>query len=264
MGVGGVVTVADKNLAHELLEWMPSARMAYPGVKLFIGTDLEQAELDKIAESVCVENYKRIPVDIEAAEKRCGKVNRWADHWVHGAIWSKMDALRTAVSFVEPPQGVMLADVDITFAGPVRREFFADVVLSPYYFGDMTQTCPDLDGGRIPLAERDGFFNAGMIITRSKVFCDWWIEQYEAGHPGSFVEQSALEHVPGTFPTDYLDARHNFGKWRCQDPGPDVLSYHMHVHEKSNRTDITMLKIAAQSAAAKARKFLRENPNRRR
>lgn len=260
--VDRIVTVADKNLAHELDEWLPSARLCYPGVPLHVATDIPEEEFQSIASRLNVENVIRMPLDLSVATPKVQKVNKWAEHWILEAIWAKLDTLRSVVTD-HPGEGVMLADADITFLKRIDRSFHADVVLSPYYFGDFTQKTRDLDGDLIPLAERDGWFNAGMILTRSKEFCDWWIPQYEAGHPGSFVEQSALELVPGSFATEYLDARHNFGKWRLSPPAPDTASIHMHIHEKSHRTDITMLKIAAQKAAAKARRILRDNPDKR-
>lgn len=263
MVIEAIVTVCTEALIHELREWLPTARVCYPSIPLYVATDVSESRVMEYAREVNVENVQVVPLDLNHAVGRVGNVNVWAKHWILEAIWCKLDALRRVVEM--HPGGVLLADCDITFIQPpYRKEYWADVVLSPNYHGDLQLTTRDLDGKtRIPLYVRDSLFNAGMLATRSIEFCEWWIEQYEAGGPGTFVEQTALEQVPRLFDVDYFGPEENFGKWRFAAPPPNTNSVHMHVHERSRRPDVTMLKISAQSSAASARKFLLENPTRR-
>lgn len=261
--IEAIVTVCTEALIHELREWLPTARRCYPGIPLYVATDVTEDRVMEYARDVHVENVHVVPLDLAHAVGRVGKVNVWAKHWILEAIWCKLDALRRVVE--KHPRGVLLADCDITFIRPTyRREYWADVVLSPNFHGDLQLTTPDLSKeSRIPLFVRDSLFNAGMVATRSVEFCEWWIEQYEAGGEGTFVEQTALEQVPRLFDVDYFGPEENFGKWRFAAPPPNTNSVHMHVHERARKPEVTILKIAAQSSAASARKFLRGNPTRR-
>ena len=263
MRIGAIVTVCTRALFHELREWLPSARHHFPGRTLYVATDVSDEQLQRMANSLFVENVKKIHLDLEYAKTRISKVNVWAAHWILEAIWGKLFALKTAVEFEN--DGVLLADCDITFnAPPYRERYFADVVLSPNFHGDLQLLTRNLGGTeKIPLYVRDSLFNAGMLATRSVDFCNWWIEQYEAGGPNTFVEQTALEQVPRLFDVDYFGPEENFGKWRFAAPPPNTNSFHMHIKERSRRPDVTMLKIAAQSAAAKSRSFLKSHPDKR-
>ncbi len=137
----------------------------------------------------------------------------------------------------------------------MERRYNGDVVLSPFYWGKRTERTRE---GEL-LQHRDGEFNAGMIMSRSADFCDWWINAYLSGE-GGFYEQGCLDAVPGLFSTDYFSPLHNWGKWRWSAPHPDVRSFHQHVREvASRRPDVGAIKIAAQSAAAKARSILRSS-----
>lgn len=264
MKIEALVTVCTEKLFHELREWLPSARVSFPDTPLYVATDVPKERVLEEAEKLCVENVVVLPFDLSYAEGRVDKVNVWAEHWVREAIWGKLDCLRRVVKRVNG--GVLLADCDISFAAPPYRDcFYADVVMSPNFTGDLQKMTRTLDRqGKIPLYVRDSLFNAGMLLTRSVEFCEWWLKAYEEGGPNTFVEQTAMEQVPRLFDVDYFGPEENFGKWRFAAPPPNTNSFHMHLHEPARKQEVTALKIAAQSAAARARAFLREYPNKRR
>lgn len=87
--VDRIVTVADKNLAHELDEWLPSARLCYPGIPLHVATDISEKEFQNILSRLNVENVIRMPLDLSVATPKVQKVNKWADHWILEAYLGK-------------------------------------------------------------------------------------------------------------------------------------------------------------------------------
>jgi hypothetical protein len=256
MGVAEIVTVCMGDLIHELREFLPSARVAFPGVPIYVYTDRAVDAL-AIGATVNVGNVTVSPTEDVAEIVSLDRVARHSDYWQPWPIYWKIRAVQDRLSARAPDSrdGVMLADCDITFRMGFERPFYADVALSPFYWGRRDIAVP---GGGL-LQHRDGEFNAGLLVTRSRAFADWWMQAYLSGE-GGFYEQGCLDLVPGRFLSDYISPLHNYGKWRFAAPGSQVRSYHQHVLERCNRMDVGSLKMAAQRAAAEARETLAHNP----
>lgn len=247
-----VVTVCMGGLLDELREFLPSARLAFPGLPIHVYTDRGPELWDLLATLPVGEIRVHPTPAVEGVD--LGRVARHSDYWQPWPIYWKIAALREQVADLPPGAegGVLLADCDITFREGFERNYHGDVVLSPFYWGRR-----DIRVGGALLQHRDGEYNAGLLLTRSMEFCQWWMEAYLSGL-GGFYEQGCLDLVPGLFPTDYFSPLHNWGKWRFAAPHPEVRSYHQHLAERSLRPDIGAIKIAAQRAAAEARAQLRE------
>lgn len=248
MGVAAITTVCTVELLHELREFLPAARVAFPGVPIIVWTD-DDAQVTSHGSHVPGVEFRVF--DRAASAGRTAKVATHAAYWHADAIHQKIVGLRQVVNEYPGPDGVLLVDCDVTFRLGFERRYQGDVVLSPFYWGQRTIA---VGGGKL-LQHRDGEFNAGMLITRSLAFCDWWLAAYESGL-GGFYEQGCLDLVPGHFVTDYFSPLHNFGKWRFSPPSGVVMSYHQHLEERSRRHDVGAIKIAAQRVAAEARAAL--------
>jgi len=260
MGLAEIVTVCMGELIHEMREFLPSVRVTFPGKTIHVYTDHPE-EVLAIAEELFVENCVVHEVWDISQEVSLDRVAKHSEYWQPLPILWKLRALSERVG--ELPEdfrdGVLLVDCDMTFRANLGRNFFADVVLSPFYWGRRDIIMPQDRGGGL-LQHRDGEFNAGMLLTRSKEFCAWWTNAYLSG-AGGFYEQGCLDMVPGVFTTDYFSPLHNWGKWRFVIPHNAVRSFHQHIGEPSRRMDVGALKISAQRAAARARTVLRSNPS---
>lgn len=250
MKVSEVVTVCMGKLIHEMREFLPSVRVAFPECPIYVYTDNILA-VQEIAEANLVNNV--IPVKVSFDTPSFSKVIKHSVYWHADAIYFKLKALLDRVKSLpsNSRSGVMIVDCDVTFNDGFEKPFFGDVALSPFYWGKRdlkVQTGESLQSCH-------GEFNAGMLVSRSIDFCNWWIDAYIAGL-GGFYEQACLDFVPKSFCVDYISPLHNFGKWRFAKPHKFVRSYHQHILERSKNADVGALKIAAQSAAAKARKSL--------
>ena len=250
MRVAEVVTVCMGKLIHELREFLPSTRVAFPESPIYVYTDDVSAVRD-IAEANLVRNVTPVEVCLETPD--LSAVIQHSAYWHSEAIYFKLKGILDRVSSlpVDSKDGVMMVDCDITFKANFERPFFGDVALSPFYWGKRDLKVSS--GGL--LQHSHGEFNAGMLITRSVDFCEWWLESYLSGL-GGFYEQACLDSVPKRFCVDYTSSLHNFGKWRFTKPHNAVRSYHQHVRERSRNVDVGALKIAAQKTAAQARKTL--------
>ena len=254
-----IVTVATEALWHEMREFLPSARVAFPDIEIVVGTDVPLNEAQALADSLFVPNVRIVEIDMAEALPHLTSVCKVADYWVSEAIWWQLELFRREIA---DGATALLCDSDITFRLDFERSFYGDVVLSPFYWGDLgllTRANP-LDPertARTQLHVRDGLFNAGMVMSRSLEFAEWWMAAFLSGEFG-FYEQKCLDAVPAQFPTDYFSPKHNFGKWRFAPPFRTVRSYHQHVREPARRPDVILLKMEAQEAAAEARAELRE------
>lgn len=253
MGVAEIVTVCMGGLIHEMREFLPAARVAFPNVPISVYTD-KQSEVEAINLECPVGN-----LTIYSAEEfnfpDQSEVEEHATYWQKIPILCKLLALQDRVKDLPPhsEDGVLLVDCDVTFRSGLERKYHGDVTLSPFYWGKRTERTREGD----LLQHRDGEFNAGMLLTRSSAFCVWWIKAYLAGE-GGFYEQGCLDLVPGQFLTDYFSPLHNWGKWRWAAPPPSARSYHQHVSERAAaRPDVGAIKIAAQRTAAEARAKLK-------
>lgn len=262
MNVAEIVTVCMGDLLHELREFLPAARVAFPGKRIHIYTDRGD-ESFAIAKEVMVENVEAHFTPDASKQISIEKVAKHSDYWKPWPIWWKLRALQERVAYIDPASrdGVLLVDCDVTFREGFERPFRGDVALSPFYWGRRDIDIPAAKGGGL-LQHRDGEFNAGMLVTRSRDFCDWWMRAYLDGL-GGFYEQGCLDLVPGLFTTDYTSPLHNWGKWRFAAPHGAVRSFHQHLSEPSRRMDVGALKMAAQRAAGEARETLQSFPSRR-
>lgn len=253
MGVAEIVTVCMGGLVHEMREFLPAARVAFPDVPISVYTDRE-GEVSLINRECPVENltiHSTRLFDLPAQSS----VKEHSVYWQKIPILCKLMAIQERAKDLPPrsTDGVLLVDCDVTFREGFERRYHGDVALSPFYWGKRTERTRE--GGL--LQHRDGEFNAGMLLTRSSAFCDWWLRAYLSGE-GGFYEQGCLDAVPGLFPTDYFSPLHNWGKWRWAAPCPAARSFHQHVAERAAaRPDVGAIKIAAQRAAAEARAKLK-------
>lgn len=262
MQIEAIATVCTRELLHELDTFLPTARACYSRVPIHVYTDDRWAAEGQVL-GLPVGNVHFHDLDLAEGLARSAAVNRWADHWRPECIWAKLDSLRRCVAD-HAGVGVLLADCDVAIITADRRHYYADVALSPGYCGDPHRPVRDLDGGRsLSIVERDSWFNAGMLLTRSLEFCEWWLAEYEAGRPGSFYEQTALESTPARFDCAFMDDRHNFGKWRFREPFPGTASIHMHLTERCRRPDATAMAVMARRAVAESLAALREHPEMR-
>jgi len=256
MTVGLIATVCMGDLLHELREFLPSARIAFPGIPIHVFTD-RVVDAMEIASGTRVGNLQLHLAGDLSGEVSLDRVARHSDYWQPWPILWKIRAMRRCITLLADPvrTGVLIADCDITWRLGFERPFRGDVALSPFYWGRRDIEIP---GGGL-LQHRDGEFNAGMVVSRSVEFADWWERAYLSGD-GGFYEQGCLDMVPTQFTIDYISPLHNYGKWRFTQPHDAVRSYHQHIGERSTRLDVGSLKMAAQRAAAEARSALADNP----
>ncbi len=245
-----IITICTKDLIHELVEFVPSARHAFPDLKIVVFTD-DVNLAEEILKEYRITNICFKQIDLNDACYKITNVDNISQYWKKEPIWFKLKSLKDEVILANG-EGVMLCDCDITFKRGFSRAFFGEVVLSPFYWGDRHLETREGDS----LKDRDGEFNAGMIITNSVEFCDWWIESYENGL-GGFYEQKCLDYAPKLFEVDYIGPEHNFGKWRFRVPKDHVSSFHYHVREKALNKINIFIKLEAQKAAAKARAMIK-------
>jgi hypothetical protein len=239
-------------LLHELREFLPAARLAFPTAPIYVYTD-DVAAVVAAADAYLVSHV--VPVHACAETPDFSLVVSHAPYWQAAPIYYKLKGLLDRVTALprRDADGILIVDCDVTFRHGFERPFRGDVALSPFYWGrrDLTTKTGGL------LQHSHGEFNAGMLVTRSVDFCNWWLESYLTGF-GGFYEQGCLDAVPQRFRTDYISPLHNFGKWRFSRPNSAVRSYHQHVRERSWNCDVGALKIAAQRTAAEARATLRK------
>lgn len=232
------LSVCTEELKHEIAPWLASVAHWHPASRIYLAGDYP----------ACHEGYRLavkwgiaqrfFPLPFLAGEgrslarARCGSVGRVNDYWKEEVIWWKIEALRWVLTFAEPDKGVLLTDCDITFAGPVRESWPAvDLVLSPFWWWSYRQVVERREGIETTLPQRDGFFNAGYLLTRRAEVATAWMELYERGE-GGFYEQKCLECLPQRFATDYFTAAHNWGKWRRESPRADTVSLHYHWNDQ--------------------------------
>lgn len=258
--VDAIMTVCTEELAHELELWMPTAALHHPEAMLYVVGDYPAVIKARALAQEYHIAHRVIPMALLAgdgrkiAEERCRNVATISKYWKADVIWWKLEGLRQVLEDELPGRGVLLTDCDITFTAPVREVFpHADAVLSPFWWVTGHQVTKHPRLGRMPLAQRDGFFNAGYFLTNHAEVAKTWLELYEQGE-GGFYEQKCLEHLPRRFRCDYFDAKHNWGKWRKETPRENVVSIHFHADEKrpANAPDwwIANQQMAIDAAAA--------------
>jgi len=258
MELAGIVTVCTGPLLPELREFLPSARVAFPETPIHVYTD-EPDHVTRLVAEYRIAGVTSYPCGDHRLD--LSRVLRIDDHWDPSAIAWKLLALKQRVEALDgAPGGILLADCDITFRTGFERVHYGDVALSPFYWGKRDIFVPSPSHPEpVPLQIRDGEYNAGLLMTRSLKFCNWWLETYLSGE-GGFYEQKCLDLVPGLFHCDYFSPLHNWGKWRFASPHPAVRSYHQHLAERARIADVGAIKIAAQRAGAEARAKLRNAP----
>lgn len=260
MRAAEIATVCMGALLPELREFVPSARLAFPRVPIHVYTD-EPGEAGDILAALPVEGVHLHPATESAVDADLSRVARHSDYWRPAPIWWKIRALRDRLA-ARPDggrDGVLVADCDIVWRAGFERAYHGEVALSPFYWGRRDLRLSH-DRGAGLLQHRDGEFNAGLVLSRSRAFADWWMRAYLAGE-GGFYEQGCLDLVPGLFETDYISPLHNWGKWRFASPHGAVRSYHQHLGEPARRLDVGAIALAARRAAAEARAALAANPD---
>lgn len=265
LSVEVVMTVCTQELAHELESWLPSAAFHHPEARLYVVGDYpacQKAREVAVAYGV-VNRVFPLPLlggdGLAIAGERCRGVAKIHRYWRADVIWWKLEGLRQVLSRFEVGKGVLLTDCDITFAGTVRESWVGvDVVLSPFYWVHFDHKVRHPVDGVMPLAQRDGYFNAGYLLTRRVEVAEYWMELYESG-VGGFYEQKCLERLPGKFACDYFSPLHNWGKWRREVPRDGVVSIHFHdrdVIPKQAPPWLRATKEKAEVAAVVARRKL--------
>jgi hypothetical protein len=247
-----IITVCTKDLIHEIREFVTSARVCFPNFKIVVFTDVVDLAIDLLKEfDIKNIEFKNISLDDHPSEIL--DIKSISSYWKREPIWFKLKGLRDEVE-LSKGKGVLICDSDITFKRGFLRDFYGDVALSPFYWGDRFLKISE----EKLLRDRDGEFNAGMLATNSIEFCDWWIDAYKSGL-GGFYEQKCLDYVPSLFDVDYIGPEHNFGKWRSQIPKDNISSFHYHIKERARKKEDSFIKLEAQKSAAKARSILKND-----
>jgi len=237
--VDALVCVATREVAGDLARLIPTAQYHMPERPLHIVCD---AETGNYARAICtplgldnvIAHEWLTAESLAMATSRLRRVVEHSDYWKPAPLWWKIEGLRRIVRHYNGNKGVLMVDSDIVFAAPVTDSFVGvDTVLSPFHWPDpnlKVQRSPQ-DKTMIPIAERDGWYNAGYLLTRSSAVCDAWLDLYERG-VGGFYEQWILGHLPGLCRHDIFGTAHNWGQWRREVPREDVVSLHIHAATK--------------------------------
>lgn len=236
--VGAIMTICTEKLAHEIDSWMATAAVHHPKAKLYVVGDYPACDhaYGRAVQWNLTHRFVRLPLlagdGLRQARERCRRVATIHSYWKEDIIWWKIEGLRRVLSeFEANGDGVLLTDSDITFTGAVAEEFpHADVVLSPFHWAIFDHRVRHPRDGVMPLPQRDGFFNAGYLLTRRPEVAEAWLDLYERG-VGGFYEQKCLEELPRRFACDYFGVAHNWGKWRREAPRPGTVSIHYHARE---------------------------------
>lgn len=178
---------------------------------------MEEYSIDDVTILVIDDKYERMVGSI------CRNVISHDSYWSHIWIYAKLDMLRRALS-VNSGRGVLLLDCDIILNSRISEEWDADLVMSAHSLSDP---------GR-EIYQRQGFYNAGMVLTNRVGIVNDWINLYLEGGANSFYEQKCLQTLGTRWVCDVFSENHNFGKWRREDlfiSKRKVRSFHLHLDE---------------------------------
>lgn len=259
LSVGAIVAVATHEVADDLDRLLVTAQYHMPNIPLHLACDAEAAKHARaLANTYGLDNVAvhewLTPDGLAFAESRVQRVTSHNDYWKPAPIWWKLEALRNIVRLYNGNRGVLLVDSDIVFARPVAEAFTnVDTVLSPFFWPDPTLRVARSphDATPVPIAERDGWHNAGYLLTRSSAVCEAWLDLYERG-VGGFYEQWILGYLPGLTATDVFGTAHNWGQWRREIPREDVVSLHIHARTKHREPFALAVQQAAEQATCAA------------
>ncbi|MEC5126552.1 hypothetical protein VSU19_07325 [Verrucomicrobiales bacterium BCK34] len=233
-GVERIVAVCDSGYSDDLWRLIPTVVGHHPDTDFILFCD-EAAEVtakEVIARMIpSCEHVQLRPViteeSIRDAEKRFNGVNQ-SGYWKPGPIWWKLEALRRVLAEKAVP--TLLVDCDITFTAPLRDTFSGvDLVMSPFYWPNPELKVPLRPGSHkyVPIAERDGWYNAGYILATRVEVAETWMDLYMQS-VGGFYEQFCMGYLPQRFRHTVFGTPHNWGQWRCEIPPPEVVSVHAH------------------------------------
>ena len=165
---------------------------------------------------------------LQSARSELKNLTNQDDYWKPDIIMWKLKALKQEVERVGG-KGVLLLDSDIVFCDDPSETFTeCEAVLSPFYWDDPFKKITDVyDGRRKCIVERDGFYNAGYLLTSNLELVEFWINLYREG-VGGFYEQWCMGKIPQKYRTQVFSTLHNHGIWRASEPPSNVKSVHIH------------------------------------
>ena len=262
-GVRRFVAVCDEGFQEDLWRLLPTVLGHHRDAEFHLYCDDSAARTaEEIAGQLRVPtaNLHLQPVidreSLSRVERRFKGVNQ-SSYWKPGAIWWKLESLRRVLEKSAEP--TLLVDCDITFNAPVQESFRGvDVVMSPFFWPNpnlRVRLRPD-SNKMVPIAERDGWFNAGYLLATRVEVPETWLELFEQS-VGGFYEQYCMGFLPQRFRHDVFGSAHNWGQWRCEIPPPDVVSVHAHQRTKHTHAHGKAIQEIASRAA---RQFLQRDP----
>ncbi len=176
-----------------------------------------------------VNAFKTITTEsLSLARAELKNLTNQSDYWKPDIIMWKLMALKQEVERLEG-KGVLLLDSDIVFCSDPSESFTeCDAVLSPFYWDNPFKKITDVyDGRRKCIVERDGFYNAGYLLTSNPDLVEFWIDLYREG-VGGFYEQWCMGKIPQKYRTQVFSTLHNHGIWRGSEPPSNIKSLHIH------------------------------------
>ncbi|MDF1737784.1 MAG: hypothetical protein P1U86_01395 [Verrucomicrobiales bacterium] len=233
-GVERIVAVCDAGYADDLWRLIPGVVGHHPDTEFVLYCDraAEATAMEVIAQMIpsseCVQLRPVITEEsIREVEKRFNGVNQ-SSYWKPGPIWWKLEALRRVLEEKSVP--TLLVDCDITFTAAVKDTFSGvDLVMSPFYWPNPELKVPIRPGSQkyVPIAERDGWHNAGYVLATRIEIAETWMELYMES-VGGFYEQYCMGYLSQRFRHTVFGTAHNWGQWRCEIPPSGVVSVHAH------------------------------------
>lgn len=185
------------------------------GFRWFLRSDRASARaLDSDADISCTVFAEEIAErpDIEGSDFRtvvAQKMNSFADAWESGTYKS-----------------VLFMDADLLITAPVLkllRSIPGQVLLTPNYYPI----------GHERYNAIHGFYNSGLVLSRTKEFHTWWKEAFTS-QPARWTDQAVLNDAAQRFEIGHIPSSANVGFWRSpnglQHPPIPAECSCLHVH----------------------------------
>lgn len=233
-GVERIVSVCDAGYADDLWRLIPSVVGHHPEIEFVLYCDEAAASVAGEVISRMIPSCGNVKIRPEITKESLRNVERnfngvnQSSYWKPGPIWWKLEALRRVLEEKAVP--TLLVDCDITFTAPFEESFCGvDLVMSPFYWPNPELKVPVRPGSNkyVPIAERDGWFNAGYLLATRAEIPETWMELYMQS-VGGFYEQYCMGYLPQRFRHTVFGTAHNWGQWRCETPPANVVSVHAH------------------------------------
>lgn len=249
LGLETIVTVATIEVAEDLKRLLPTA-LRHTNARIVVYCDQPTYENLATYEEAGVVIFRPVLTNaaLAEAEAQLENLTHQNSYWKPGPIWWKLRALELCLEEFGP---TMMVDSDIVFTSKFADKLprNRDAKLSPFYWPNPYLKVPLKPGEdkKVPIAERDGFFNAGYLWARGVEVATAWRELYEAG-VGGFYEQWCMGFLPGLFKCSYFDERHNHGNWRDEAPDDTTVSVHIHPWIDPQKPSLEAVQVFAEKA----------------